>query len=648
MAEAKIVVTAEDRATGPLRGIGAEFDKFGSTAAGAIGPLLKLQGALVAVTGSAVIAGIRGLVGELDDLAEAAQGVGTSAVALAELRQAAQFSGVSAEKLDKALSGLSSRLADAARGGEDSASMFKALGISVKDNQGNLRDSATVLGEVAERFKGYRDGAEKTAFANELFGEKLGRVLIPYLNQGSEGLRQFAGVTEKSVKDAEALQAQVDKLTASWQRFKLQLAGAVAGLFNQDTQSTEALNKALTDTEKQIDRVRAKMARESSPELLESWQVGLEGLEDQARRTREALARLENPTAGDDRPPAPKIPDKKATTRVAAAEGLTEAQRALSQYVSGLERALQATQDLSESEKAAAAIRAGTFGEVTPQVRQLIMTLAEQIDTTKALKQLETERAAQDKRDGEERLRLAQAVLDAERRLQAELAVSGQQRLDAVRQSLASEEQIERDRFKRRQDDLQTALLAQRVSEDEYRALNLQLQEDHEKKITDIKRREEAARLDTARAAFGAVAGLMNSNSRKVFEIGKAGAIANATISTFAGIAKVWETWAAYPPIAAALTAVTLANGIAQVQRIKSTQFGGGGGSTAAGAVATPGQGPFDTSGSVATPGVAEKPRAVVNVTLIGDNFGPAGVRDLIDKINEQTDRGAEIRVTRG
>jgi hypothetical protein len=642
MAEAKIVVTAEDRATGPLRNIGSEFDRFGSTAAGAIGPLVKLQGAIAAIGASAVVVGLKAVVGALDDLDEAAQGVGLTARSLAELRQAAIFAGVDSEKLDKSLSGLANRLSDAAKGGKESAALFGALGVAIKNNDGTLRSADDVLGDLAERFSQFRDGAEKTALANALFGEKLGRVLIPYLNQGRDGLKQYAGVTAEAVAESAKLQQEFDKLAANSARFRNELAGAVVPKINETVDLLRKIDwskiaganaewgstyKVLAEVGRQLNDIVVKGAQ------AQQALIGAGGVLD-ANDAR-ARGRLTAPTVA--------VP---GTAK--AAEGLTEQQRAISQYIGALERALQATQDLSESEKAAAAIRSGAFGEVTPQVRQLIMRLAEQVDATKALKQIEAERAKQDKADGEERLRLAQAVLDAERRLQAELAASGQQRLDAVRQSLASEEQIERDRFKRRQEDLQTALLAQRVSEDEYRALNLQLQEDHEKKITDIKRREEAARLDTARAAFGAVASLMNSNSRKVFEIGKAGAIANATISTFAGIAKVWETWAAYPPIAAALTAVTLANGIAQVQRIKSTQFGGGGGSTAAGAVATPGQGPFDTSGSVATPGVAEKPRAVVNVTLVGDNFGPAGVRDLIDKINEQTDRGAEIRVTRG
>lgn len=652
MADAKIVITAEDRATGTLRGVGKEFDQFGGNVSRVLGPLASLQGALLAVAGSAVITGIRNVIAELDDLSEAAQGVGTTAVALAELRQAAQFSGVGAEKLDKALSGLSTRLADAARGGEESAGIFKALGVSVKDNDGTLRDSGKVLGDIADKFKGYRDGAEKTALANELFGEKLGRVLIPYLNQGSDSLRQFAGVSEKSVKDAEALQAQVDKLTSSWQRFRLQVAGAVAGLFNQDENSLEALQKALAGTEKQIDAVRRKLSTETEPVRIGQWQVALEGLEDQAARTTAAIAKLQSAATGggDDKPPAPPLPDKKRAT-VRTAEGLTEAQRALAQYVNGLERALQATEDLSESEKTAAAIRQGAFGEVTPQVRAMLMRLSEEIDLRRALNKIKVDADQGDAKRAEDEMKRIAAAVDADRAMQGQLASLGQQRLDAVRQRLASEEELERDRYKRQQEDLQTALLAQRVTEDEFRVLSEQQETDHQKRITAIRKREEDARLQIAQAAFGTVAGLMNSNSRKVFEIGKAGAIAQATISTAAGIAKVWETWAAYPPIAAALSAATLANGITQIQRIKSTQFGGGGGgSVASGAVTTPGQGPFDTSGgsqSVATSQAAAR-RSNVSLTIVGEVFSAEQVRELIAKINEQSDLGAEIRVTRG
>jgi tape measure domain-containing protein len=81
-------------------------------------------------------------------------------------------------------------------------------------------------------------------------------------------------------------------------------------------------------------------------------------------------------------------------------------------------------------------------------------------------------------------------------------------------------------------------------------------------------------RLQMASTFFGNFAALQNSGSRQVFEIGKAAAIAQATID---GILGVQKALASLPPpfsyVMAASTAVLTATNIA---KISSTQFGGG------------------------------------------------------------------------
>jgi tape measure domain-containing protein len=92
------------------------------------------------------------------------------------------------------------------------------------------------------------------------------------------------------------------------------------------------------------------------------------------------------------------------------------------------------------------------------------------------------------------------------------------------------------------------------------------------KKKADLKYSED--RLQMASTFFGNFAALQNSGSRQVFEIGKAAAIAQATID---GILGVQKALASLPPpysyIMAASTAVLTA---ANVAKISSTQFGGG------------------------------------------------------------------------
>lgn len=104
-----------------------------------------------------------------------------------------------------------------------------------------------------------------------------------------------------------------------------------------------------------------------------------------------------------------------------------------------------------------------------------------------------------------------------------------------------------------------------------------------------------------AATAFGAVAQMMNglaaeqdTSNKEGFESSKKFQIAGATMSMFAGIASAWASSMQLGPIVgpilgASLSAMMLATGIAQIAKIKKTQFGGGG--NASGSSATPNAG---------------------------------------------------------
>ena len=101
-----------------------------------------------------------------------------------------------------------------------------------------------------------------------------------------------------------------------------------------------------------------------------------------------------------------------------------------------------------------------------------------------------------------------------------------------------------------------------------------------------------------AATALGAVAQMMNglaaeqdTSNKEGFESSKKFQIAGATMSMFAGIASAWASSMQLGPIlgpilGASLSAMMLGLGIAQIAKIKKTQFGGGG--NASGSSATP------------------------------------------------------------
>lgn len=68
--------------------------------------------------------------------------------------------------------------------------LFKALGVEIKDAQGNLRSIEQVLPEIADRFKTLDNATTEAALAQELFG-RSGAQLLEFLNLGSDGLKEM-------------------------------------------------------------------------------------------------------------------------------------------------------------------------------------------------------------------------------------------------------------------------------------------------------------------------------------------------------------------------------------------------------------------------------------------------------------------------
>lgn len=129
----------------------------------------------------------------LDDMAEK---TGIAVRELSALRYAGEVVGTPLDALGTGIRKLSQNMAAAAGGAKEQSAAFKAVGVSIQEADGSLRSQDAVLGDIATKFAGYRDGAEKTALAIELFG-KQGEALIPLLNQGAAGIALLRAEGEK-------------------------------------------------------------------------------------------------------------------------------------------------------------------------------------------------------------------------------------------------------------------------------------------------------------------------------------------------------------------------------------------------------------------------------------------------------------------
>lgn len=190
-----------------------------------VGAAISLAFAGVAASSVAMV---KSSIDAMDEMSKMAQKTGTSVEALSALAYAGDLSDVSLQDLGSALVKLSKNMSDAAMGTGEAMKGFDALGISVKNADGSLKSSDAVLAAVANKFAGFKDGAEKTALAVNLFG-KAGAQLIPLLNSGAAGLDELRA---EAVRLGVVLDTETSKAAELFNDNLTRMAAGVRGVAN--------------------------------------------------------------------------------------------------------------------------------------------------------------------------------------------------------------------------------------------------------------------------------------------------------------------------------------------------------------------------------------------------------------------------------
>ena len=195
----------------------------------------SLKGAVAgfgaAIAGSAVVAGLTAVVRQSinagDELFNLQAKTGIAAKALIGIGNAAKLADVDMAVLGKGLTKLNVNLVKAAEGNEGLARKFEALGVEVKDANGQVAPADKVLGQIANRFADMPDGAQKAAAAVALFG-KSGADLIPLLNEGADSMEKFTyKVGEDFAARSDLFSDTITELGIKTQGFGLELTDSL-------------------------------------------------------------------------------------------------------------------------------------------------------------------------------------------------------------------------------------------------------------------------------------------------------------------------------------------------------------------------------------------------------------------------------------
>lgn len=210
------------RVTGQTKKTTTAMGRLSTAAGTAVGALRSF----LPVLGVAAIAAFaKNNLEAADSMSKLSERTGIAAPTLDKFRQVANLTDTSIESLERAFPALTKNMDMAAQKAKGPAfEAFQRLGVSITDSSGNLRDADAVMLDIADRFNGMSDGAEKAALASTIFGTRIGSELIPLLNSGGDAVRNMStAMTQEFADRAAAFNDRVTKMGEKLRELGLRL-----------------------------------------------------------------------------------------------------------------------------------------------------------------------------------------------------------------------------------------------------------------------------------------------------------------------------------------------------------------------------------------------------------------------------------------
>jgi hypothetical protein len=173
-----------------------------------MGEALAASAARVALIATAVVTAAAAIGGALfaiaksgadaaDQTGKAAQSLGLSAESYGRLQYAAEQANIDIGQFALTVSRLNAEIAKTAEATNPAETALGKLGIKAETSGGQLKNAEQVMLEIADAFAKMPDGAEKSALAIEIFGQRAGPRLVPLLNEGRKGIQELMAEAER-------------------------------------------------------------------------------------------------------------------------------------------------------------------------------------------------------------------------------------------------------------------------------------------------------------------------------------------------------------------------------------------------------------------------------------------------------------------
>lgn len=609
-----------------------------------------------------------------DAVHKAAQAAGMATQAFSEYAYSAGLSGISTEQLSTSLSKLNRGIVDAANFTGGASRAFQALGINVRNSDGSLKSVDQIMNEVADKFSQMEDGVGKSALAIEMFG-RAGAQMIPMLNQGSRGLKEMreeakllgATIDSETGKAAEQFNDNLTRLATVSRGYANQLMKELLPALNG---ITDAMVRSKKESGGYHDEIKslATFLQDTGLASFQVLGVSFANLSFMAKTLGDRLggigASLAMLASGDFKgfkaiDEAMKESSQKARAELDALEKKIMGVQLAKPVAAGGAMDLDDDPFGIRKKKPAPEIQDEKEGGVSKQIQEGIdeenKMQMEAIAATVAFRDREL---AIDKETYDNRNKALIDFYDLEQEMaiaQGQILLDGEgshsEKFIELRRSLLTEASaLENEAYAKSIEKLDGFSDEELAAVGGKQAVLERMEQEHQDRIDRIKK-EEFARsgryreldFDSAKSFFGSMSALMNTKSKEMFAIGKAAAIAETIVNTSSAAMGAYKAMSSIPYVGPALGAAAalaaVAAGAAQIQKIRSTSVGGGGGAV----------GTFPASPTTGLPVAAQAPAAErargpdTFITLNGETFGRKQLRDLLKQISEEGRDGGRV-----
>lgn len=197
------------------------------------------MGATMVGLGTAAFAMTNKVVGNFDTIAKNSAKLGVSTTAYQEMEYWASQNGMTAENMEKAVGRLNQRIGMATQGNKKYSDILTTLGVDMEAVKEGTISTEDAMYKYIQALSEMTNEQEKAAYASELFGTKLGRDLMPALQDGSLSLEDAKKkakelglvIEEDTLRAAEEFGDTWDDLTRSFTVFGQKIVSKLMPVF---------------------------------------------------------------------------------------------------------------------------------------------------------------------------------------------------------------------------------------------------------------------------------------------------------------------------------------------------------------------------------------------------------------------------------